>query len=137
MKPELPPQIQAAEGMAAALVSDAVPKPGIMARLDQQMDGWIQGWNPYDPKKLQGRGIEPGEITRLGQIGGNFSRDIICHALSWRDLTSPARLFRRALELLLKNNARKDAMLFLQIPQVLRFDRRDHARIRKGRVTPR
>ena len=57
--------------------------------------------------------IEPGEITRLGQIGGNFPRDIIRHALGWRDLTSPARLFRRALELLLKGNAGKDAMLFL------------------------
>ncbi len=62
MKPELPPQIQAAEGMAAALVSDAVPKPGMMGRLDKQMDGWIQGWNPYDPKKLQGRGIEPVQV---------------------------------------------------------------------------
>ena len=86
---------------------------------------------------MQRRGIEPGEITGLGQIGGNFPRDIIRHALGRRDLTSPASLLRRALELFLKKNARKDAMLFLQMPQVLGLDRRDHARIRKWRVAPR
>ena len=38
------------------------PKAGIVSKLDSGVSGWISGWNPYDPKKLQGRGIEPVQV---------------------------------------------------------------------------
>jgi protease secretion system membrane fusion protein len=31
-------------------------------RIEQSLSNWIQAWNPYDPKKLQGKGLKPVEI---------------------------------------------------------------------------
>jgi hypothetical protein len=28
-------------------------------RIEQSLSNWIQAWNPYDPKKLQCKGLKP------------------------------------------------------------------------------
>jgi protease secretion system membrane fusion protein len=39
-----------------------VIKPNWLMRVDQMLNGWVTGWNPYDPSKLKQRNLEPVEI---------------------------------------------------------------------------
>ncbi len=46
-------EMQSAEGETPA-------KPmGFFAKLDARLSGWIQGWNPYEPSKLNRHGLQP------------------------------------------------------------------------------
>jgi membrane fusion protein, protease secretion system len=37
----------------------AQPQAGFWRRLDTRLSRWIQGWNPYEPSKLNHKGLEP------------------------------------------------------------------------------
>ena len=37
-------------------------KPSWLMRVDKILNGWVTGWNPYDPSKLTQRNLEPVEI---------------------------------------------------------------------------
>jgi len=41
---------------------DQPKKKGVFGRLDGFLEGWINGWNPYRPDKLRGKGLKPVEI---------------------------------------------------------------------------
>ena len=35
------------------------PRSGLLTRIDAVLGGWVNGWNPYDPSRVQERGLEP------------------------------------------------------------------------------
>lgn len=51
--------------MSEATTPEAVEKPAPkhwwdgIARVENKLSGWIDGWNPYNPEKLQGHGLKP------------------------------------------------------------------------------
>ena len=51
--------------MSEATTPEAIEKPAPkhwwdgIARVESKLSGWIDGWNPYNPEKLQGHGLKP------------------------------------------------------------------------------
>ena len=39
------------------------PKEGFWSRVDGFLGGWINGWNPYRPDKLHGKGLKPVDVA--------------------------------------------------------------------------
>lgn len=42
--------------------SAAGPSGGLFQRAESRLAAWIGGWNPYEPEKLKGQGLQPVEI---------------------------------------------------------------------------
>jgi protease secretion system membrane fusion protein len=72
----LTPVTEPAEPAAPAAPAEKAPATGWFSRLVQSekwFSGWIDSWNPYDPKKLQGKGLKPVGIEE-SEIRRNASR---------------------------------------------------------------
>jgi len=39
-----------------------VAAKGLFSRIDQSLNNWIQGWNPYEPSKLVHKGLQPVQV---------------------------------------------------------------------------
>ena len=42
--------------------TEAVARPGFFGRLDAGFGRWVKGWNPYEPGKVNRRGLQPVQV---------------------------------------------------------------------------